>query len=75
MIRLNDNYDIISKYKNIGSRCAKIVREICHKMRQIERKILAKEREARSCERDGGKIFGGKISRPMSRLVSFTGGD
>ena len=42
-------------------------------MRQIERKILAKEREARSCERDGGKI--GKISRPMSRLVSFTGGD
>ena len=44
-------------------------------MRQIERKILAKEREARSCERDGGKILGGKISRPMSRLVSFTGGD
>ena len=42
------------------------MREICHKMRQIERKILAKEREARSCERDGGKILGFLVPCPVS---------
>jgi len=42
MIRLNDNYDIISKYKNISRDGGQhnSVRQIVHRVRQIGRKIL-----------------------------------
>jgi len=77
MIRLNDNYDIISKYKNISRDGGQhnSVRQIVHRVRQIGRKILlAPERRGHHVIwRQLGRRFRAKFwlaAKFASRVVS-----
>ena len=77
MIRLNDNYDIISKYKNISRDGGQhnSVRQIVHRVRQIGRKILLapEERGHHVIWRQLGRRFRAKFwlaAKFASRAVS-----
>ena len=77
MIRLNDNYDIISKYKNISRDGGQhnSARQIVHRVRQIGRKILLapEERGHHVIWRQLGRRFRAKFwlaAKFASRAVS-----